>query len=893
MKQTPVYHDPPKRVLRLLRWFCDGSFHEEVEGDLYEMYQEEVELHGLKKARHQFLFTAFRYLNPYFLTKKDFIQNIKYQLDMIGHYLKISSRHLLKQSFYTVINVAGFAVGLAACLLILLFIKNELGFDQHHSESERIYRVYWEGKIGAMERKGAVTATPLAETMLAEFPEVELAARIGPDMYDSGNNQIRRSSGVQSAYQEGFIYSDPSFMDIFQFPMVAGDASSALKEPYTMVLTEEKVIQFFGNENPIGQTMILNENEENPYKITGVMEDMPEPTHLQFNFILSMEGVRTSKIPNWGFNNFVTYVKLGEGADPLALEEKFPAFITKHEREEIVDRMEDPGNYFNYILQPVTDVHLHSSEIRGYWLHGDSQYVWLFGIIAGFILLIAGINFMNLSTARSANRAKEVGMRKVLGSGKGQLFTQFLTESVLVSLIAFVLALAIAAQSLPFFNDLTGKALAFPWNEKLLVLSLFGVAMLIGILSGLYPAAFLSAFHPLKVLKGKLSSGSRSGGFRSTLVVVQFTTSIALIIGSLVVMKQVDFIQNKKLGFDKEQMLIVESTFTLGDKAKTFKEELKKLAEVENVSITGYIPVDGYSYNGSGIWVDGSDPKESEQGMAKWYVDHDYIKTLGMEIVEGRDFNIEMPTDSMAIILNRKGVEILELDDPIGTKVNSYTYLDPETGELHFETYTIIGVVEDFHFQTMKQDIEGMSLVIGGNRSNIMVKARTGDMKNLISQVETKWNAFSPNQRFRYNFLDDQYAKMYDFEQRVGNIFSVLTGLAIFIACLGLFALATFMAEQRSKEIGVRKVLGASVGDVVFLLIKNFAVLVLISILIAVPIAWYFMDGWLSDFAYRIDLDWKMFVLAGFSALLIAMLSIGYQAVRAAVANPVEAIKEE
>lgn len=888
-----IYYKPPQRILRLLRWFCDASFHDEVEGDLFEIFQEEVEVYGLKKARRRFLLTALRYVNPYFLTKKDFIENIKYQLAMIRHYLKISFRHLRKQSFYTVINVTGFAVGLAACLLILLFVKNELGFDAHHPEAGQIYRVHWEGKIGPMERKGAVTSTPLAETMLDEFPEVSLAARIGPDMYDSGNNQIRRSSEAQSVYQEGFIYADPSFMDIFQFPMLAGEGSSALKEPYTMVLTQEKATQFFGEENPIGQTMILNNREERPYKITGVMEDMPKRTHLQFSYILSMEGVRTSKIPNWGFNNFVTYVKLENGADPKALETKFPSFIKKHEREEIVDRMDESDNYFKYKLMPVEDIHLHSSDIRGYWLHGDSQYVWLFGVIAGFILLIASINFMNLSTARSANRAKEVGMRKVLGSAKGQLFTQFLTESILVSLIAFLLALAIAAQTLPFFNNLTGKALTFPWHESSLLFVLFGIALLIGILSGLYPAAFLSAFEPLKVLKGKLSGGSKSGGFRSTLVVVQFTTSIALIIGSLVVMQQVDFIQNKKLGFEKEQMLIVESTRTLGSKAKTFKEELQKLPEVEHVSVTGYVPVDGYSYNGSGIWVDGTDPKESEQGMAKWYVDHDYIKTLGMEIIEGRDFSLEMPTDSQAIILNRRGVEILELDDPIGTKVNSYTYLDPETGELHFNTYTIIGVVEDFHFKTMKENIEGMSLVIGRNRSNVMIKANTDDMKKLISQVETKWDAFSPNQRFRYNFLDDQYAKMYDFEQRAGNIFSVLTGLAIFIACLGLFALATFMAEQRSKEIGVRKVLGASVSDVVFLLTKNFALLVLISVLIAVPLAWYYMDGWLSDFAYRIDLDWRVFVLAGFSAMLIAMLSIGYQAVRAAVANPVEAIKDE
>ena len=893
MKKPPIYHDPPKQVLRFLRWFCADEFHDEVEGDLFELFQEEVEIHGLKKANRRFLFTAMRYVNPYFFGKKQPFKNIQYQIAMLGHYLKISTRHLLNQRFYSLINITGFSVGLAACLLIVLFIKNEIGYDQHHPEADRIYRLIWEGKIGEKERVGAVTSTSLAPTMLEDFPEVTHAARIAPDMYESGNNQLRRISETQSVYEEKFIYADPSFMEIFQFPMLKGDLSSALNEPMTMVITQSKARQFFGNENPIGQTMIINENEERPYKITGVMADMPAHTHLQFNYILSMEGVKASKVPNWGFNNYVSYVKLAEGVSPEKVEEKFPPFIKKYEREEIVNQLDQGDNYFRYVLQPVADVHLHSSDIRGYWQHGDVQYVWLFAIIAGFILLIASINFMNLYTARSANRAKEVGMRKVLGSAKGQLFFQFMTESVLVSLIAFVLATAIAAQVLPYFNDLTGKTLVFPWNEKMLLLGLLGTALAIGLLSGLYPSAFLSSFRPLQVLKGKWSSGSKNAGFRSTLVVVQFTTSIVLIIGSLVVRKQLDYIQNKKLGFEKEQVLIVEDCFTLGqEKVKTFKSELKQLPEVENAAVTGYLPVAGYTYNGSGTWVDGEEP-DTEIGCAKWYVDHDYVKTLGMQIVEGRDFSIEMPTDSQAILLNQKAADMLGLKEPIGKKVNSYTYLDQETGELQYETYTVIGVIENFHFRSMKEDIDALSLVIGRNRNNLMVKTSTSDMKQLITKVEEKWNAFSPNQRFRYSFLDEQFARMYDFEERAGGIFSVLTGLAIFIACLGLFALATFMAEQRSKEIGIRKVLGATVGDVVFLLTKNFALLVLISLAIAVPIAWYIMDGWLTDFAYRTTINWQVFATAGAAALLIAMLSIGYQAVRAAVSNPVEAIRDE
>ena len=892
MKQPPDYHSPPKNVLRFLRWFCDDDFLEEVEGDLYEFFQEEVEIHGLNKARRRFLLVALRYVQPYFFGKKEIFQNIKYQLTMIGHYLKISTRHLIKQRFYSLINITGFAMGLAACLLIVLFIKNELGFDSHHPDADRIYRLTWEAKLGDMERKGAVTSTPLAPTLQQEFPEIELAARIGPNMYESGNNQIRQEGELQSVYEEGFIYADPSFIDIFQFPMEKGDGSSALKEPLTMVISASKARQFFGSNNPIGQTMILNENKERPYKITGVMRDLPHHTHLQFNYILSMEGVRASKIPNWGFNNYVAYVKLAPETKVAEVESKFPAFIKKHEREDIVKKMEEGNNYFRYKLQPVTDIHLYSNGIREYWTHGDAQYVWLFGIIAAFILTIASINFMNLATARSANRAREVGMRKVLGSAKGQLYVQFLTESVLISLIAFLLAVAITAQALPYFNDLTGKQLFFPWYEKGLLLVLLGAALLVGIFSGLYPAAFLSAFKPLKVLKGKLSTGSKSGGFRSTLVVVQFTTSIALIIGSLIIRQQMEFIQNKKLGFNKEQVLIIEDSFTLRDKITTFKKELLSIPEVERVAVTGYLPVDGYTYNGSGTWVDGQEP-DTEIGCAKWYVDHDYVKTLGMEVIEGRDFSIDMPTDSQAILLNQRAVEMLGLEDPIGKRVNSYTYLDQETGELQYETYTVIGVINDFHFRTMKEDIDALSLVIGGNRNNVMVRTHSEDIRQLVSKVEEKWNTFSPNQKFRHSFLDEQFNKMYDFEERAGTIIMVLTALAIFIACLGLFALATFMAEQRSKEIGIRKVLGASIADVVYLLTKNFAVLVFISVIIAAPIAWYFMKEWLSGFAYRMEMGWQVFAAAGLSALLIALLSIGYQAVRAAVANPVESIRDE
>lgn len=893
VNEPPKYYEPPEKVLRFLRWFCADSFHEEVEGDLWELYQEEVELHGLKSARRRFLFTALKYVNPYFFGKRQLSPNLENHRTMINHYFKISTRQLLKHKFFTLINIAGFAIGLAACLLILLFLNQETSYDQFHPKANQIYRLYHEGKKGERSGISPVVSTPVAESMLNEFPEIVNAARIAPRMYDAGENQIRRTDRKKNVFDEGFIYADPTFLEMFEYPILEGNLKSALKQPNSVVITERKAKQFFAEANPIGQTIILNDSEESIYKITGVLKDLPLNTHLKFDYLLSMEGLEVSKIPNWGFTNFTAYFELSPDADAAELEAKFPDFVQKYEREDILKMMEVGDNYFRYKLQSVQDIHLHSAGMMDFWSHGDITYVRLFAIIALFILLIAAINFMNLTTARSANRAKEVGLRKVLGSEKGQLIGQFLTESVIVSLISFILAILIANQFLPVFNQITGMEFTFPWRETWLLPSLFGVAFLIGILSGLYPAVYLSSFKPLKVLKGKLSSGSKGSRLRSSLVIIQFTASIGLIISSLVVWKQMDYIQNKKLGFEKEQVLIVEDSYMLGSHFDTFKSELKELPEVKNVSASAYLPVDGYRYNGCGTWLPGQDPETSEVGLAKFYVDHDYVETLGMNIVEGRDFNEEIRSDSQAILLNQRAVEMLGLENPVGKQVSSYTYLDSETGELLFETYTVVGVLEDFHFKSLKEEIYGLSLVVGNSRRTTMVKANSPDMMGLLSKVESKWKELLPSQGFRYHFLDEQFDKMYAFEARAGNIFALLTGLAIFIACLGLFALATYMAEQRSKEIGVRKVLGATTSDIVFLLTKNFALLVFISLLIAIPFAWYFMKDWLSDFAYQMEMSWGIFVIAGISALLIAVFSTGFQAMKAALANPVEAIRDE
>lgn len=875
--------------MKFLRWFCADDFLEEIEGDLNELFQEQVEEFGLESAQRRFLFSAIRYINPYFFGKKQLSIHSLYHPAMLQHYFKISLRQLFKQRFYSLINISGFAVGLACCLLILLYIQHEVSYDQQYPDGDRIYRVLQKGLYDGDLVRGAIVTTPLAETLERDYPEVIQAARIAPNIAEGGSNLVRTKAGNKNSYQEGFVFVDPSFLKLFQFPMVQGDWE-ALERPNTVVLTQEKAERFFPGEDPIGKSLILNDNIAEPFEVTGVMEDLPSTTHFEFDYLLSMEGVGTAKIPNWGFSNFMTYVKLSPEAEVPALETKMVDLIKKYQEPDYEEKFK-AGEHFWYTLQSVKDIHLYSADVYGYWTHGDSRYIWLFGVIAIFILVIASINFMNLSTARSANRAKEVGLRKVLGSLRRQLTQQFLTESIMISLLSFIVAITMAVLLLPYFNELTGKVLSIPWHNPWLFPLLIAATIFTGLLSGVYPSIFLSSFRPMQTLKGQVSSGSKGAGFRSALVVFQFTISIVLIIGSLVVKKQIDYIQNKKIGFNKDQVLIVEDSHILGNQTASFKEVLKTLPTVDEVSLSSYIPVTGYSRNGTGAWPTGTNPEETNVGLAKWYVDHDYIKTLDMEILEGRDFSIDMPTDSQAVILNQKAVELLGFDDPIGEQITSYTYLDEETGKLLEATYTIIGVVENFHYESMKQDIYGLSLVIGSWAGTTMLKSNTTDIQQLLTEVENTWSSFVPDQPFRHHFLDERFNRMYAFESRIGQIFTVFTGLAIFIACLGLFALATFMAEQRRKEISIRKVLGASVSSITLMLTKNFAFLIFIALLLAIPVAWWLMNNWLQDFAYRTTIGWSVFVFSGAAALIIALLTISYQAIRAALANPADNLR--
>jgi putative ABC transport system permease protein len=808
---------------------------------------------------------------------------------MLKNYFVIAWRNLSRQKIYSSIKIGGFALGIAACLLIALFISDELSYDRYIPNGNRIYRVVRDWNENGEHFIGTMLSAPFAKALKEEFPEVEQAGRLNQfEFFGAGSNELRQADKTMNTYEEGFSYADQGFLDMLQIPMVYGNRAHVLDEPGTIVISKRKADKYFPNENPIGKTLIINNNVSKPYRITGVM-DFPSHSHFQSDFLLTLEGgFYPGEQTNWRSESYYTYVMLRPGTDVAQLETKF-SFITKkymipsRQQDGMVDA-EKLAEKIRYHLQPLSDIYLKSAGIGDRLTHGDIRFIWLFGIIAGFILVIASINFINLSIAKSANRAKEVGLRKTVGSNKANLIGQFLTESVLYGVLSFVLGIFLAEVLLPYFNMLSAKSLAIPWAAWWWLLPLLAISsVVIGILAGLYPSFYLSSFQPISVLKGSLSRGSKRSTLRSALVIFQFTTSIVLIIGTLIIYRQFGYILNKKLGFDKEQVLLLHGANTLGDQVTSFKNELQKLPEVKSASISDYLPISGTKRDGMPFWNEGKLKIDPPVYGQLWEVDHDYINTMGMNLVKGRNFSADMPTDySNAIIINQTLAKEFGFADPIGKRIQH-----------PWHAFEVIGIVEDFNFESLKQEIGGLCLVLGNSPNIVSVKVNTSDMSRTIHSITGVWDRFSPNQPIRYTFLDESFARMYADVQRMGYVFSTFALLAIIIACLGLFALSSFMIVQRTKEIGIRKVLGASISNVVFILSKDFLILVVLSNAIAWPVAYYFMNKWLQDFAYRINMSLSMFVLSGGIALLIALATVSYQAIKAATSNPVEALRYE
>lgn len=882
----PSNVSPPWLAQKLLRKFLRNDLVEEVRGDLDEKFYTDLLKKSLFKAKVNYWYQVFNYMRPFALRKSK-STNIN-SIAMLQSYFKIGWRSLTKQRMYSAIKIGGFALGIASCLLIALFINDELSYDRTYPDGDRIFRVVQAYNYRGESGKEVWFQAPFAKALKDDYPEIEKAGRYNSsELFGAGSKEIRRSDKIENTFEEGFVYVDQELLDILKIPFIYGNPSKALSEPHTIVISKRKADKYFPHEDPVGKAFILNNDEKNPFKIGGVIEDFPATSHFQYDFLMTMTGVEfwNGEQNDWGATNYPTYILLRPGADPNQLAKKMQGVVDKYLLpfwiKQEMPNAEEMSKAGWFELQPLKDIHLRSEGISDPVSHGDIRFVWLFGAIAIFILLIAMINFINLSTAKSANRAKEVGLRKTVGSLRMNIINQFLTESLIYSFFSFVVAVLLAWILLPYFNLLSAKSIQFPWNEWQLFPVLIAAALVVGILAGLYPAFYLSSFNPASVLKGNVSRGSKSATMRSALVVFQFTTSVVLIIATAVIYRQVEYILNKKVGFDKDQVILIQGTNTLDKKIKTFKDELLQLSQVKSATISDYLPIRGTKRNGNGFWKEGMDKVDHNIGAQIWRVDYDYIKTMGMKIVEGRNFSEHMASDSSGIIINQTMAKKLGLQDPVGKGIQNN------------RVWNVIGVVEDFHFESLRDQIGPLCFVLGNNSNIVSVKVNTSTMTSVLQSIEGIWKRFSPNQPIRYTLLNESYARMYDDVQRMGRIFISAAGLAVIVACLGLFALSAFMVEQRRKEISIRLVLGASLKAIFNMLTFNFLKLVLISIMAAIPIAWYIMHHWLQNFTYRTEISWDVFVTAGILSVLIALVTISYQSVRAAFVNPVESLKTE
>jgi putative ABC transport system permease protein len=806
---------------------------------------------------------------------------------MIRNQFIIAFRNLLRNKSFTAINIFGLATGITTCLLILLFVRNELSYDRFNKKADQMVRVVFRGTIQGEKMKEAMVMPPTAQTLKKDYPEVLEATRLRK--FDNPRVTYREKTFKENS----FAYADSNFFQVFTLPFIKGDSKNALREPNSVVISEKVAKKYFGNEDPMGKVLEFKDLNTS-FKITGIMYNMPLNSHFHFDIFGSMTSLSESREPSWMTSEYYTYLVLPAGYDYKKLEAKLPQVVERYMGPQLQKAMgmtlaqfRQKGNDIGLFLQPLKDIHLRSDLNLELEPVGDIRYVYIFGAIAIFMLLIACINFMNLSTASASKRAREVGIRKVLGSLKGQLIRQFLLESILLTGFALFVSLILLYWSLPFFNRLSGKNLSLNlWSNVWVVPALLLFCLFIGVLAGTYPAFFLSSFKPVNVLKGKFTFGNKTVSLRSGLVVFQFFISIMLIIGTAIVHRQLAYIQNEKLGYDKDRVLVVQEAYWLGKSLDAFREKLQQDPRVVNVSTSGYLPA-GYSYNNNFmIYADNNNDQLVK--ALRYDVDYNYIPTLGMQMETGRNFSRSFGTDSTAIIINEEAAKAF------GWGKNAVgRYLTRPDNDGSRLTYHIIGIVKNFHFKSFHENISPLAMVLGNNSENIIVKIKSNDIAGLLNMMKKNWTNLKAEVPFSYSFLDKRFTETYQSEQKTGQILGIFAGLTILVACLGLFGLATFTAEQRTKEIGIRKVLGASVTNIFSLLSKDFLKLVLIAFLIASPIAWFMMNKWLQDYAYRTNISWWIFVLAAALAITITLITVSYRAIRAAFVNPVNSLRSE
>jgi putative ABC transport system permease protein len=877
---------------RIARWLLEVTISRDLVdramGDFEEIYAQRCRDQGKIAAGFWYWGHVLRSLLPFLR------DTIYWRLGMVRNYLKVTLRNFRKQRIYALINILGLAVGLACCLLIFLYVRNELSYDAHHDRAGRIHRLTVSGKIGDTEFDVAAVAAPTAAVLMSDYPEVEEATRL----YTYTRQLNRVLQYKEKAFKETrVVFADPNVFDVFTIPFVQGDPATALAQPNTIVVSEELAEKYFGSENPLGKTLTMDGDTD--YEVTGVYKAMPGNSHFHFDFMAALITLEDARDPYWLNNlSFRTYILLKEGASADALVARFPGMVRKYiggmmERAhgQSFEELLESGMYFEYGMQPLRSIHLRSDLIEEFEPNSNIQYVYVFSAVAVFILILACINFMNLSTARAMKRAKEVGIRKVAGSHRTQLIVQFLSESVVMGLFAAILALVLVGVFLPTFNQISGKDFMLASLADGGVLTFFAVSILVtGILAGFYPAFSLSSFRPIFALKQESTRGTRGRTIRNILVVFQFAASIVLIIGTLVVSKQLRYIQNENVGFDREQILIVQDTNVLGEDIQAFKQEVLRIPDMMSGTVSSFLPVP------SERMVDVCMPegmyREKGTPMQRWQVDYDYIKTMGMEIVEGRDFSREFGTDSSAIIVNEAAARHFGWEQPIGKKVGDYS-LSRQSNDWQLIDWPVIGVVRNFHFESLRNRIGPVILQISESPNLMAFRFKTGNLRGMIDQIRNVWKRMAPAYPFEFSFMDERFQAMYNAETRIGRILGLFAGLAVCIGAMGLFGLATFTAEQRTKEIGIRKVLGGSVSGIILLLSREFTKWVFISNIIAWPVAYFTMERWLQAFEYRTSLSWWIFAGSGLIALVVAVFTVIYQSVRAATVNPIESLRYE
>ncbi|QOI98419.1 MAG: ABC transporter permease [Flammeovirgaceae bacterium] len=802
---------------------------------------------------------------------------------MLRNYITIAIRNILKYKLFSAINIAGLTVGVAACLFIFIYVKDELSFDRFHRDANRIYRVGLMGKMAGQEFNVSNSCYPVGRAMVEEIPGVTEYTRIWP-----ASNTVVFSFEELSFSEKKVFYVDSNFFSFFSFELIHGDAGSMLTEPNSVVITEELSTKYFGAGNPVGKLLVIGPDKKS-FKVTGVAKRVPLNSHFQFNALLSFSTVDNQIYKGWTGNSLYTYVKLDDKTTPGFVDARLEELVLKHVGPEIeqlgltFEQFKAQGGKYSYFVYPMVDTHLYSKLEGDPEPAGDIKYVYIFAAVGLFILVIACINFMNLSTARSAGRAKEVGLRKTLGSFRRQLIGQFYAESFIYSVVAILFACALTWALLPSFNILAGKSLTFSslWSVEFMTMVVV-LLLLVGLLAGSYPALYLTSFNPVEVLKGKLRAGMKTKGVRSLLVVVQFSVSIFLIAATLVVYQQLSFMQQKSLGIDKNRVITIQNMRNLGESRKSFKEKLDQLSGITASSYTNNL------FPGiNNINVFRTAGSNQDRLLASYFADWDHQEVMKFNLKEGRFFSRDLASDSSACLINESAVRELgwTIETAVGSEILDFS------GE-QSKKITVVGVLEDFNYESLKTKVRPLIVQLVDVSRQLMVRYE-GSPSEAVAKMEALWKEFAPGIPFEYSFLDQDFDALFRAEMRMRDLFTVFSSLAIFIACLGLFALAAFLTEQRTKEIGIRKALGAPVGGLVITLSKEFLLLVGIAFIVAVVPAWYFMGQWLAGFAYRIELSGWVFLLAGVMAFIVAALTIGYQAIKAAKLNPVTSLRYE